>query len=68
MTEEEKQAKKCEYLQLLAQKDYIARKVVFETAEILKKLYPEVKMPEFEKYAEIENEAKEFRKFLADLN
>lgn len=67
MTEDEKQAKKCEYLQLLAQNDYMARKVAFEVAEKLKELHPDLDMPEYEKYKNAEEKAKEFRKELDEL-
>lgn len=67
MTEGEKQAKMCEMYQLLAQNDYIARKVAFEVAEKLKELYPDLDMPLYEKYKETEEKAKEFRAIIDSL-
>lgn len=67
MTEDEKQAKMCEMYQLLAQNDYIARKVAFEVAEKLKELYPDLDMPLYEKYKETEEKAKEFRAIIDSL-
>lgn len=67
MTEDEKQAKMCEMYQLLAQNDYIARKVAFEVAEVIKKLFPDVNMPEYTKYKDKEEQAREFRKTIDEL-
>lgn len=68
MTEEQKMSKKIEMLQLLSQNDYAARKIVFELAEKFKELYPEIDLPEYEKYKNMEEKAKEFRKVLDDLS
>lgn len=68
MTLEEKQSKYCEMMQLLTQNDYMARKVVFELAEKFKEAHPDIELPEYEKYKETEEKAKEFRKTIEDLN
>lgn len=67
ITEDEKQAKKCEMLQLLAQNDYMARKVVFEVARVIKELHPDIDMPEYEKYKDKEAQAQEFREIIDSL-
>lgn len=46
---------------LLEQNDYIARKVVFEIAAVLKKQFSNASMPMYEKYLKIENQANELR-------
>ena len=65
LAEMQKQCKKNELNQLLQQKDYMARKVAFEVAEIIKTKFPDVAMPEYEKYQAVEEQAKQFR---AELN
>ncbi len=47
--------------------DYAARKVAFETARTLKKLFPDEALPMFEKYKEIEANAEERRKEIREL-
>lgn len=65
--ERAKQSKILEMQMLLSQNDYMARKVAFEVAETIKKLFPDVSMPEYEKYKEREAQAKEFRKVVDEL-
>lgn len=63
--EEEKSAKRNALQNLLEQNDYTARKVAFEVAEIIKEKFPDVAMPEYDKYQAVEEQAKQFR---AELN
>ena len=42
---------------LLAQKDYIGRKVAFEIAALFKQKYPNVQTPMYDKYKEVEAQA-----------
>lgn len=63
----EKMAKYNEYNDLLKQMDYTARKVAFEVAKALKTKFPDIKLPNYEKYKEGEAKAEEFRQILNDL-
>lgn len=54
-----------EYKDLLSQKDYMARKVIFELAEKFHEAFPTVALPEYTKYCEIEAQAKEYRTIIA---
>ena len=64
---QEQQSKYVEMMQLLTMNDYIARKVVFELAENFKKLFPDTPTPEYDKYKDVEEKAKEFRKIIEDI-
>lgn len=48
-------------LDLLQQGDYHARKLVAELCGIIKAQFPEVAMPVYDKYCEMERKAQEFR-------
>lgn len=65
--QEEKDAKRNALQNLLQQNDYMARKVVFELAEIIRAQFPDVAMPEFEKYLPAEQKAREFRTEMSEL-
>lgn len=64
VTEQQKQSKICELQNLLMQRDYTARKVVFEVAETLKKLYFGLELPLYEKYKDDEQKANGWRKII----
>lgn len=53
--------------QELQQYDYAARKVVFELAAKLKELHPDVDLPVYEKYKNIEATAEERRNEIREL-
>lgn len=53
--------------QELQQYDYAARKVVFELAAKLKELYPDVDLPAYDKYKNIEAVAEERRVEIREL-
>lgn len=67
LKEQERQGKINEFNQLLSQKDYMGRKVAFEVAEKLKELYPNLSMPNYEKYKNYEELAKTYRNELNKL-
>jgi hypothetical protein len=67
MNEGQKQAEINAYKNLLEQNDYIARKVAFEVAAKLKELYPDLSMPVFEHYLELEAKAESFRNRINEL-
>lgn len=52
---------------ILQQHDYIARKVAYEVAEKLKELHPDLSMPVYEKYRDMEEEAKQLRARISEL-
>lgn len=52
---------------LLEQKDHYGRKVAFEVAETLKELFPDVSLPNYEKYKENEAKAKALRNRINEL-
>lgn len=52
---------------ILEQHDYAARKVAFECAEKLKELHPDLEMPVYEKYKDMEAEAKQLRLRIDEL-
>lgn len=54
-------------LNLLEQKDYAARKVVFELAGVFALQFPEVKLPMFDKYKSMEAEANDYRARIDEL-
>ena len=56
-----KQGKIIEFTNLLTQNDYVGRKIAFEVAEKLIELFPDISMPEYEKYKNMEAQAKIFR-------
>ena len=65
IAEDIKQSKIVEYNNLLGQRDFTARKVVFELAETLQKLYRDLELPFYEKYKAGEAEAKKWRKVIS---
>lgn len=52
---------------ILQQHDYTARKVAYEVAEKLKELHPDLSMPVYEKYKDMEEEAKQLRARISEL-
>lgn len=52
---------------ILQQHDYTARKVAYEVAEKLKELHPDLSMPVYEKYKDMEEEAKRLRARISEL-
>ena len=52
---------------ILEQHDYIARKVAFEVAKKFKEAFPDVEMPVFDKYKEIEEKASLLRERIENL-
>lgn len=52
---------------ILAQHDYCARKVVFELAAKIKEKFPEIELPIYESYLEIEEKAQECRDKINEL-
>lgn len=67
MTKEEKLSEINAYRNLLEQNDYIGRKVAFEVAAKLKELHPELSMPVYEHYLELETKAESFRERINEL-
>lgn len=52
---------------VLQQYDYAARKVAFEVAKKLKELHPDLDMPIYEQYKEVEAEANNIRAQINEL-
>lgn len=67
MTKEEIESEILGLKGLIAQNDYIARKVAFEVAKIVKELHPEIDMPELDKYISLETKAQEMRDRIGEL-
>ena len=71
LTDEQRQneliGEKNEKQDLLTQRDYMARKVAFEVAGIIKTQFPNIPMPEYDKYIAAEEEARQFRERINEI-
>ena len=64
---EEKQAEINGLMNLLAQGDYKARKLIAELCAIIREQFPNAEMPVYEKYLEAETKAQQFRDRINEL-
>lgn len=54
-------------LNILQQKDYISRKIAFDTAKALKTINPDVNIPSYDEYKQIEEDADIIRQEINEL-